>query len=64
MGVTHVLNCARGCCGNHDDSFYAPLNIMVQSMEASDSPYAQLPSAVVMHLGHLQRPFVTSASSY
>lgn len=42
MGVTHVLNCARGCCGNHDDSFYAPLNIMVQSMEASDSPGFQM----------------------
>jgi protein-tyrosine phosphatase len=37
-GVTHVLNCAKPHCSNHDDSFYAPQNIMVQAVDASDSP--------------------------
>eukprot|EP00667_Euglena_gracilis_P008130 EG_transcript_8227 len=45
QGVTHVLNCARSCCPNHDENFYAPHGMVVLSLDASDT--ADFP---LMHL--------------
>eukprot|EP00668_Euglena_longa_P041065 GGOE01054036.1.p1 GENE.GGOE01054036.1~~GGOE01054036.1.p1 ORF type:complete len:474 (+),score=101.57 GGOE01054036.1:83-1423(+) len=45
QGITHVLNCARSCCPNHDENFYAPHNLAVMSLDASDT--AEFP---LMHL--------------
>lgn len=45
QGVTHVLNCARSCCPNHDENFYAPHGMVVLSLDASDTAYASAPVA-------------------
>eukprot|EP00667_Euglena_gracilis_P011980 EG_transcript_12274 len=34
--VTHVLNCAKPCCPNHTSAYYAPHQIAVEALDATD----------------------------